>query len=323
MKRQKLNWFKVFAFGCAIAMLASCDDSNEPNGKGDVEFEITDSPIDDANVKSVFVTIADLKVDGESVAGFTKQTIDLKAYQEGNTKLLVKGKQLDAKTYDHVTMVLDLDTDASGNSPGCYVLTTDDVKYNLKTDGTGTSDVTVDKNWSVAANATTTLVIDFDLRKSIAYSDNSDVRYSFVSDNDLESAVRVVKKDDAGTIHGTYHQVGDINADKIIVYAYKKGSFDADTETQVQGENEIRFANAVTSAEVKNELTGKTFTLALLEKGEYELHFAGYTEDPSDHEMMFDTLLMSETSVNGSAGDIITVQGGATAEVDGTIEINL
>lgn len=323
MKREKLKWLKVVAcFGCAIAMLASCDDSNEPVGKGDVEFEITDGPSDDASVKGVFVTVTDLKVDGKSVTGFARQTIDLKAYQEGKTKLLVKAQELDARTYENLTLVLDLNSDASGNAPGCYALTTDDVKYKLKSTGSGMAEITVNKDWRVAANTTNKIVIDFDLRKSIAYSSDPAIRYTFVSDANLGSAVRIVAKDRAGTIKGSYEEDGTLDADKVIVYAYRKGTFNASAETQAQSEDNILFANAVASAEVKSGLTGKGFTLALLEEGEYELHFAAHEEEPSG-KLKFHTMLESETSVNGSAGGIITLQAGTTVNITSIVAAEL
>jgi hypothetical protein len=322
IKMKKLNWLRGLAFGCAIVMLASCDDSDEPMSKGDVEFEITDAPSDDASVKGVFVTVADIKVDGQSVSGFTKQTIDLKAYQEGNTKLLATGEQLDAKTYNNLTLVLDLDSDASGNAPGCYVLTNDDTKFNLRSNGTGTAEVVLNKDWQVAANSKTKIVMDFDLRKSIAYSSDQQIRYQFVSDNELSTAIRVFAKANAGTIRGTYTEIGTSNSDKVIVYAYRKGTFNASTETQVQGENDVLFANAVTSAEVKGGVTDKSFTLALLEKGEYELHFASYTEDVSN-KLTLQSMLASETTLNGTVGNIIAVEGGVTVDVVSTITIEL
>jgi len=100
-----------------MTALIACDDTSEPMGKGDVEFEITDAPSDDASVKGVWVTVADLKVDGKSVPSFAKQTIDLTAYQEGNTKLLATAGQLDAKSYNKLTLVLDLEKDQNGNTP--------------------------------------------------------------------------------------------------------------------------------------------------------------------------------------------------------------
>src|SRR6267142_4932408 len=122
MKTNHVSWTKAILFGSAMLMLPACNRSNEPMGKGEAEFQITDAPSDDASIKGVVVTVADIMVDGKSISGFAKQSIDLKAYQEGNTKLLGTA-QLDAKAYNSITLVLDADADASGNSPGCYVLT--------------------------------------------------------------------------------------------------------------------------------------------------------------------------------------------------------
>src|SRR5258706_11649969 len=73
----------VFIF--VVALFTSCN-KDEPSGTGQVEIQVTDAPTDDASVKSVFVTVTEVRVDGTAISGFTKQTIDLKAYQDGNVK---------------------------------------------------------------------------------------------------------------------------------------------------------------------------------------------------------------------------------------------
>jgi len=307
----------LFAFVTALSMLVFSACNDEEMGKGNVEFEITDAPIDDASVDAVMVTVADVKVNGVSVAGFTRQTINLKAYQEGNTKLLATAMQLDAKTYNNLTLVLDLDRDADGNSPGCYVRTVDNTKYKLRTTASGTLDVVLSKAWNVRSNATTKVVLDFDLRKSIAYSENAEIRYRFVSDNNLREAIRIVAKENAGTIKGSYQESTNSNADVVIAYAYKRGTFNASTETQAQGEDNLLFAKAVSSVKVKQGLTGKTFTLALLEAGEYEIYFASYNE--STGKMMFSAMLTSETQVDGSVSNFVTVKGELTTNISANI----
>src|SRR5678815_2574115 len=167
---KKRSWNRLHFIGLAVLGLAlgACSD-DEPMGKGDVDFEITDAPSDDASIKSVFVTITDVKIGGQSVAGFTKQTIDLKAYHEGNTKLFANAKQLDAKSYNNLTLVLDMNTDANGNTPGCYVQTVDNAKYKLSSNASATSEIAVNRTWTVAKNTKSAIVLDFDLRKSIKY----------------------------------------------------------------------------------------------------------------------------------------------------------
>ena len=104
----------VFIF--LVALFTSCN-KDEPSGTGQVEIQVTDAPTDDASVKSVFVTVTEVRVDGTAISGFTKQTIDLKAYQEGNVKTLGT-TSLSAGAHSQLTFVLDVDHDANGNAPG-------------------------------------------------------------------------------------------------------------------------------------------------------------------------------------------------------------
>lgn len=318
MRKKSLSWLTAIYFGCAVTMFTACSE-NEPMGQGEVEFEITDAPLDDASVKSVVVTVADVKVDGKSLSGFTKQTIDLKAYFDGNTKVLGSAV-MDAKAYSNVVLVLDLDTDAQGNAPGCYVLDKDNVKYKLKSTVTGKTDVIINQSWKATRGAKTRIIMDFDLRKSLRYSDDPAIRYSFVSDNNLHAAVRLVSAEASGTIKGTYQNDSNVDAEKIIVYAYKKGTFNASAETQPQGTDGIYFKNAVASAAVKETLTGKAYTVAFLQEGEYELHFAAYSKDAATGRVSFDALLQSETSVNGSVANIIKVKAATAVNISTSIK---
>jgi hypothetical protein len=320
MRKNSLSWVTGILFGCGVATFMACDDdSNEPMGQGEVEFEITDAPVDDASVKSVVVTVADVKVDGQSLSGFTKQTIDLKAYFDGNTRILGNAV-MDARTYSNVALVLDLDTDAQGNSPGCYVLGQDNIKYKLKSTATGKTDIIINQSWKAAKDTKTKIVMDFDLRKSIRYSDDPAVRYSFVSDNNLQAAVRLVAREKSGTLKGSYQENSDVNTEKIIVYAYKKGTFNAATETQAQGTDGTYFKNAVASAEVKDGLTGKIYTLAFLQEGDYELYFAAYSKNTSTGRVSFDAMLQSETSVDGTVASIIRVKAATSINLSTSIK---
>ena len=74
------------------------------------------------------------------------------------------------------------------------------------------------------------------------------------------------------------------------------------------------------SAEVKETLTGKAFTLAYLQEGEYELHFAAYSKNSDSGRVSFEAMLKSENNVNGSVADIITVQGSATITISSSIK---
>lgn len=259
------------------------DDGTDATGKA--QFEITDGPIDDASVKGTFVTVTQVKVDGEAISSFSgKQTIDLMAYQNGNTKALGLA-ELESGTYNDVTLVLDYETDANGNSPGTYVLTDDNVKHSLKATANAANEIKVNSgSFEVKEGSTTNVVLDFDLRKAIKYEDapQNDDQYDFVSDAELRSSVRMVAKSKSGKVTGNVSDNLSVAGEKIVVYAYKKGTFNKNQEVQGQGDSNVQFKNAVTSSVVSNQ---GSYTLAFLEEGDYELHFFGYEDKDNDGKM--------------------------------------
>src|SRR5207253_2932088 len=102
-------------------------------------------------------------------------------------------------------------------------------------------------------------------------SSDSLVKYTFVSDVNLNSAVRVTTLGSSGTINGLYAEQVPTGADKVIVYAYKKGTFDANTETQPQTDDGIYFINAFASTTLEQAGSGSTYALYFLDAGDYEV----------------------------------------------------
>jgi hypothetical protein len=252
------------------------DNDSDVTLTGKAQFEITDGPADDANVQGAFITVAAVKVDGQTISNFSgKQTIDLMAYQNGNTKALGLA-ELETGTYSNVTLVLDYETDANGNSPGCYVLTTDNVKHDLQAAANASNEIALTSTaFEVKENSTTNIVVDFDLRKAIRYEDTpqNDDQYDFVNETEMRVSLRLFAKSETGKVSGKCEDNLGLAGEKIVVYAYKKGTYNKNTEMTAQGESQIQFKNAVTSATVDAQ---GNFTLAFLEEGDYELHFVGY-----------------------------------------------
>lgn len=237
--------------------------------------EITDGPIDDAQVKAVFITVTDIKIDGKSWSGFKgKATFELSAYQKGLTKILGDG-ELDAKTYSQITLVLDTEKDASGNAPGCYVVDAQNVKSKLE----GGTELSVNATGQFVADATTktAAVIDFDLRKALTYKSGT-TGYAFVTEAELNTALKLTTASNTGVIKGKCADVIS-GSEKIVVYAYKKGSFDLNVEKLGQGTSQIQFKNAAGSAVVASD---GSFQIAFLDKGDYELHFISYSDANND-----------------------------------------
>lgn len=309
MTFSKLNPIMLAFIAGAALFFSSCKKDENNESKGQLNLEITDGPSDDPNVKAVFVTVAEVKVDGQTFSGFSgKKTIDLLAYQQGNVAALGLG-ELEAGSYQSITLVLDTQTDASGNTPGCYVQTLDNAKHALST--TAAQSVTATKNFVISSGAQTNLVIDFDLRKAVQYQGGgTSDQYDFVASADLQTALRVVLKNEAGTMSGTC-QNGIVNADKIVAFAYKKGQFNRAVEIQAQ--NGVAFKNAVASAVVDSN---GAFKLAFLETGQYEIHFAAYKDLNADDKVDF-----LGTLVVNSVIDLNAISLGINANLELSITV--
>ena len=307
----KLCTAAIGGFILFSTILASCSKSNDTNsgggsGTANTTFKVTDAPIDDASVTGAFVTISDIKLDGQSISGFTKTTVNLLALQNGTTQS-IGNFNLSSGTYSTVTFVLDFNTDASGNTPGSYVMTSGSVKHQLQT----TSNViTATKTMALIASGTNEIVADFDLRKMIIHTPGVD-HYDFATNAELNNDVRLAVENN--TIAGTLTDNTAGGAGKVVVYAYKKGTFNRATELSAQGASGVQFANAVASATVS---AGGSYQLHFLESGTYELYFASYKDTNADGEYELQGTL--ETTVSGGL-DLLNLNLSANATVTANV----
>lgn len=288
-------------FLMALATMTSCSDNEEESMPQESEaydttFKMTDAPIDNANVEGVFVTIADVKVDGTSLEGFSKTTIELSALVDGKTETL-GNLDLEAGSYSNIELQLDYVTDDNGSTPGCYVQTADGMKDAIEASA---SKISVSDAFEVFAKASNEVIIDFDLRKTIKEEQGTaSSDFEFVSMSELSAGIRTLNEESTGKISGTADDTDD-TSDKIVVYAYEKGSFDAETETKGKGESNVTFANAVTSSAVAG--ANGSYSLNFLSEGQYELVFVSYNRDGD--QFFFNSLLEAESNTGLDLGAI-------------------
>lgn len=304
-----------------ILLLSSCSDHDDstnpgtnPDGQssGQLELSFTDAPIDNAEVSSCFVTIAEIQVDGQRVEGFQKTTIDLLAYQEGNV-FTTNAFEVTPGTYGNISFTLDFEQDAEGNSPGCYVARTDGTKDQLSSTN---SKITLNHNTLIEAEKKTSVVADFDLRKSIYLEDDHSVdgNYEFVNETELQEGIRIVNRGETGIIKGKVE--GKLSVDgAIVVYLYEKGTFNQNTELTGQGSSNLMFKNAISS--VKTHADGN-FSLHFINEGDYELYFASYKEDERGH-LQFEGVF----SINAILDQLDPVEVSLTSNTTTTLNISL
>lgn len=309
------NLFAATILLLAITFLASCskdDGTTYGDEKSQTNFYMTDAPTDNTNVKGVIVTVADVKINGVSIEGFTKTTIDLMQYQNGMTKLL-GNLELNTGTYSNITLVLDNQTNAGGNAPGSYVLMTNGT---VKAIQSSSNEIDINGSFEVLASSSNNIVLDFDVRKAIVESGSND--FKFVSASELSNSVRVVNEASAGEIKGTASDTQN-TSDRIIVYAYAKGTFNSNTETNAQGSG-VMFANAANSSSV-NKFTG-SYELNFLAKGDYELHFVSYTDSNNDGKLEFNGILDAD-SVTGVDLNNISIGSSLNVNIAVTLKAKL
>lgn len=268
---------KPLFFSLFMLLLWSCStDDDADSGNDGSEYQtsvyLTDAPVDNANVSAVFVTVADVKINGKSLEGFQKTTIELSSLTNGSTKLL-GNVDLEAGTTSSIVLVLDNANAANGSTPGSYVLTTDGQKKALMA---SSNEINVGDNAEILASNDNKLILDFDLRKSLVMNNSGE--FAFAANSQLSNSIRALNAARTGTVTGTFSNIQDSSAEAVVVFAYEAGAY-SDSEMQASS-NGAQFANAVSSSLVSK--SNGNFALHFLEEGDYELHFIAFSDSNND-----------------------------------------
>ncbi|QED36736.1 DUF4382 domain-containing protein [Antarcticibacterium arcticum] len=297
--------FLILSMGLAVSCSEDDMETGEPDGQTyKTEVYLTDAPIDNAEVEAAFITVTGVKVNGKSIEGFEKTTVNVSSLQNGDTFLL-GDLELESGTTSQISLILDNDTDVNGVAPGNYILTNSGEKIALVSTA---GEIAVKDDVEIWENNENQIILDFDLRKSIVSTGEGN--YEFVSDTQLSNSIRAVNSLDAGSITGTVSDFGTTQSESMLVFAYEKGTY---TETEAQANAEgVLFANAVSSAKVQ-EANGD-FELHFIEEGDYELHFISYADNNNGQlELQGEIEATSTTSIDLSD---VSVEAGGNVELE-------
>ncbi len=275
---KKRNAFLFLMLAVITLFLSNCSEDETINPKaGNLILKLTDAASDDKDIKGIYITISSVKVNGKPVRNYIPQTIDISALRNGETETIID-KDLPAKEYDQISLVLAAHNDNSENTPGCYVLTKDNRKHNLMAGGSAEIELILSKAFELIPGEVTRLVVDFDLRKAVIRAESGESGYRFVTNQELENAIRIIDEKQTGNIAGT---VSTHHSDEFEIYIliYNEGVFKAAVEGTGTGKSKILFPNAVTST--KMEPDGSYF-LSFLEEGNYEIRLAAFKRNNSN-----------------------------------------
>tara|TARA_R110001592_G_scaffold30923_2_gene109898 strand:+ start:245 stop:1165 length:921 start_codon:yes stop_codon:yes gene_type:complete len=276
-------------------IFTSCDnDSDELDGTGTARLEATDAAVDAENITGVFLSVEEAQfiANGQvqnSIMFESPKEFNLMDYQNGETYILGE-TELDAGAYDEIRLIL-----TSSNQ--AYVKYVNGTKDQIEVPSGSTSGYKIKGDFDVMANGMTELVLDVDLRKALVKRGNGEFN--------LRPTARLITKSSAGMIKGAVDEDNMQDADKVVVYAYLKGTFNEAEEAE-PADGESRFENSINSA-VASNLNGN-FTLAYMPEGDYELIVATYKKNQLQSEFEFESSTKVEVTIDGTTTSVIEVQ---------------
>ena len=135
--------------------------------------------------------------------------------------------------------------------------------------------------------------------------------FNFVTSAEMSNSVRIVDESNSGKIYGSVSSTFNVE-DELYVFAYKKGQFNASTESQGQGASQVFFAHAVSSAKVN---ANGSYTLAFLEEGDYEIHIAAYEKGPGT-KSNFKSMISASSAISGLLLNNVSVSAEAQVQLN-------
>lgn len=275
--------WKIFALA-AIVLFYGCDRIESGNGRA--SFYLTDGPLEAENVSEVVISISKVEVFGPE--GWTTvkeyespEAINLLELQGGETFFLDE-RELVSGLYDQIRLGLSSSVATDSEIPAHYIKFNDDSIEEITVPSGAQTGYKVVGDFTIPDGGVTSIIIDFDVRKSVVKAGNSG---QFI----LKPTLRLIEDANVGSIAGTV--TGEVDGE-LVVYAYNDGEYDeSEMEPNADG---LVFENAVTSANVDAE---GNYNLAFLPSGNYDIIIASF-----DAEGNFQEVVGEDSDVELGAG---------------------
>jgi hypothetical protein len=149
---------------CAASLLVACG-GGDSSDMGRVTVSLTDAPVDVAQEVWVKVTGVAFKPSGsapEIVQGFSPRTLNLLQYQQGDVAVLLDDVPFTAGSYQWLRLVIE----SEPNVRDSYVMVNGS-ECELRVPSGAESGLKMNRGFSIAADGSLALTIDFDLRQSL------------------------------------------------------------------------------------------------------------------------------------------------------------
>jgi hypothetical protein len=259
--------------------LAACSGGGGGNETGQLSLGVTDAPVDDASSVVVQFNGVAFKRAGataEVVQDLTPspRQLDLLQYQEGRAALLLDGVTLPAGDYEWIRLIVDNETGVRDS----YITLISGEECELRVPSGAESGLKLNRGFTLPADGSVALTIDFDLRKSIhAPPGQQGAAAACTQGYLMRPTLRIVDDANVGAIAG--HVASELVTEACLpkVYVFSGAGVTADDIEEADGADADPLV--VASATVENGSTAYAYRAAFLPPGFYTVAFTCDDDD--------------------------------------------
>jgi hypothetical protein len=263
----------------AMLGLAACGGGGAGNETGRVSLAVTDAPVDDASSVVIQFSGVAFKRAGaaaEEVQNLTPspRQLDLLQYQGGHAALLLDGVTLPAGDYEWVRLIVD---NESGVRDSFIVLTSGE-ECELRVPSGAESGLKLNRGFTLPADGSVALTIDFDLRKSIhAPPGQQGAAEACTQGYLMRPTLRIVDDANVGAISGEVDAALVTEECMPKVYVFSGADIAPDDLEEADGNDADPLV--VAGVAIQNGSTAFSYRAAFLPPGAYTVAFTCNDDD--------------------------------------------
>jgi hypothetical protein len=266
--------------------LTGCSSGGDGGGTGQFSLSITDAPVDDAS--SVVVQFSGVAFKREGAAAEIVQNLspsprqlNLLEYQEGRAALLLDGVTLPAGNYEWIRLIVDNEP----NVRDSYLVQTTGEECELRVPSGAESGLKLNRGFTLPADGSVALTIDFDLRKSIHAPPGQRSTLDCTQAYLMRPTLRIVDDANVGAIAGEVDSALVTEGCLPKVYVFSGSGIVPDDIEASGGELDVD-PLVVASVAVENGSTAYRYRAAFLPPGAYTVAFTCGDDDPNDDDAL-------------------------------------
>ena len=273
--------FSAITISAALGLAACSGGGGAGDRTGQVSLAVTDAPVDDASsVVIQFSGIAFKRAGAvaETVENLTPspRQLDLLQYQGGHAALLLDGVTLPAGDYEWIRLIVDNETGVRDS----YIVLTGGEECELRVPSGAESGLKLNRGFTLPADGSVALTIDFDLRKSIhAPPGQRGAAEACTQGYLMRPTLRIVDDSDVGAIAGQV--ASELVTEECLpkVYVFSGAGIAPDDIEEATGADADPLV--VAGVAVENGSTAFSYHAAFLPPGAYTVAFTCGDDDPA------------------------------------------